>query len=85
MSENKERCETCRFWRMFDGPPLFERGWCRRYPPVPMPWVVDDDEEHTDQGEWDETQWEPHSYSQPVTCKDEWCGEYQLRADSQNG
>lgn len=30
---SEERCETCRFWEVFDSTEPSD-GWCRRYPPT---------------------------------------------------
>lgn len=78
MSENKERCETCRFWLLFDDNPKdMAMGYCRRYPPIPSPWEDENDDPILNL--------QPETFLQPMTYLDEWCGEYQLRADSQNG
>ena len=69
MSDRKElptvdRCETCRFWKewLVKSDELHAgRGDCRRYPPVAISPV--DDEEGV-------------QYAQPHTLKDEWCGEW---------
>lgn len=60
-------CLGCRFWGPYDKKPdLLSEGECRRYPPnVPIE---------------DEFVRGAHLMTCPMTCADEWCGEWQPRA-----
>ena len=84
MSEQVERCETCRWYNnprgeytMDDPIPL--HGDCRRYPPVHV-WPV--------RSKWKDDDYEPHDdpflWSFPVVEPDDWCGEWQEERTTDN-
>jgi hypothetical protein len=73
----KPRCETCNH---FDPDhPSEGFGWCRRFPPQPMPyWPVDEglaEKYHGPSVRW----------NQPVVHKSETCGEYFDYVEPQGG
>jgi len=75
---DNQRCETCRFWDWHEYDTVLGHtedtewnGWCRRYPPV---FDVGVDIESDDNAAW----------TQPVTMKHDWCGEYQPLPPTEN-
>ena len=61
----EHRCDRCRYWSDFGQEGDEDIGTCRRFPPVPVPWAVEDS------GAYGPTQWE-----QPTTRESSWCGEF---------
>jgi len=67
MTERKERCETCRFWKDHS---VTSDATCHRYPPAAAYRYTGDYRVITDHGVF------PHAY------ENDWCGEYQPAAPS---
>ena len=70
-----ERCETCRFWRMFKNTIAgLEQGQCRRFPPLLAPSVAVERSMDYDTQAVKDVAMYATCPSTPIRW---WCGEYQ--------
>ena len=67
---SKESCQSCQFW-------TFPTGLCRRYPPR----VYGDTQGNMRGG--DGQVWTNVEAEYPVTGRNDWCGEYKGKKDSE--
>jgi hypothetical protein len=76
MSTDKAQCRDCQFWEEFlmRGEGMPARGFCLRYPPVPIGRT--DSSTEGQRGEYRDVIATSVSPEWPETRENEWCGEY---------
>ena len=71
-------CENCRFWNDTSDDEN-DRGQCRRRPPIVNDVVLRELSE-PEGSAYDEIKF-PIAWHWPITCSDDWCGEFQRDFD----